>query len=118
MEDSGGARFNGIIRRIIKKSLFTERQIEIILHQRGIARSEFSITRGAYYRQARQSREKMVSLFYSVVLLQGLGVLGDAGVMSRLAEQVRVMHGSDMFGGSEEDVISLMDRLVREACRA
>ncbi len=54
------SNFNNIIRQIIKKSLFTERQIEIILNQKDLLESKFSITKGAYYRQVGQSREKRI----------------------------------------------------------
>ena len=42
--------FNNIIQKIIEKSLFTERQIEIILNQKDLREVKFSITKGAYYR--------------------------------------------------------------------
>ncbi len=66
MTESKGSNFNNIIRQTIKKSLFTERQIEIILNQKDLLESEFSITKGAYYRQVGQSREKIncIILFY------------------------------------------------------
>jgi len=41
------ANFNNIIRQIIKKSLFTERQIEIILNQKDILKSRFSFVTGS-----------------------------------------------------------------------
>ena len=45
------SNFNTIIKEIIKKSLFTERQIEIILKQKKILDVEFDVSKGAYYRQ-------------------------------------------------------------------
>lgn len=118
MSDPGGSNFSSIMERIIQKSLFTERQIEIILNQKRLAETEFSITRGAYYRQVGQSREKLASLFYSVALLRGLGILlpDDIDVMSSLAEQIRVIKDSDVFPEREEDVIDVIDRVVRQAC--
>lgn len=110
--------FNNIIRQIIKKSLFTERQIEIILKQKALLDAEFPITRGAYYRQVGQSREKLISFFYSVILLRGLGILlpDDIDVMSELSEQVGVINNSDVFPEMEADVISVIDRVIRQAC--
>ena len=118
MSDIEGYNFNNIIRQIIKKSLFTERQIEIILNQKDLAESKFSITKGAYYRQVGQSREKLVSLFYSIILLRGLGILlpDDIDVISKLSEQVSVINQSEIFPEREEDVINVIDRLVRQAC--
>jgi len=118
MPESGSSKFNNILRQIIEKSLFTERQIEIILNQKNLSETKFSITRGAYYRQVSQSRSKLVGLYYSIVLLRGLGVLlpDDIDVISRLSEQVSVIKDSDVFPEREEEIISVIDRLVRQAC--
>ena len=118
MAESKESNFNNIISKIIKKSLFTERQIEIILNQKDLLESSFSISKGAYYRQVGQSREKLVALFYSIILLRGLGILlpDDIDVMSKLSEQINVINDSDVFPEREDDVINLIDKLVRQAC--
>jgi len=118
MTESEGSNFNNIIRQIIKKSLFTERQIEIILNQKDLLESKFSITKGAYYRQVGQSREKLIALFYSIILLRGLGILlpDDIDVISKLSEQVSVINEGEIFPEREEEVISVIDRLIRQAC--
>ena len=103
---------------MIKKSLFTERQIEIILNQKDLLDSKFPITRGAYYRQVGQSREKLISLFYSIILLRGLGILlpDDIDVISKLSDQISVISDSDVFPEREDDVISVIDKVIRQAC--
>ena len=112
------SNFNNIISQIIKKSLFTERQIEIILNQKDLLNSKFTITKGAYYRQVGQSRDKLIALFYSIILLRGLGILlpDDIDVMSKLSEQIHVINESDIFPEREDEVINVIDRLVRQAC--
>ncbi len=106
------------MRKIIKKSLFTERQIEIILNQRNLSLNEFNIPSGAYYRQVGQSRHKLMALFYSVVLLQSLGILlpDDIDVISKLSEQVSVIKDSDVFPEREDEVLNVIDHLIRQAC--
>ena len=118
MEDSAKSNFNNIISKIIKKSLFTERQIEIILNQKDLLESSFSISKGAYYRQVGQSREKLIALFYSIILLRGLGILlpDDIDVISKLSDQIRVINDSDIFPEREDEVISVIDKLIRQAC--
>lgn len=118
MSEFEGFNFNNIIREIIKKSLFTERQIEIILNQKDLLESKFSITKGAYYRQVGQSRDKLIALFYSIILLRGLGILlpDDIDVISKLSEQISVINESDIFPEREEEVMSVIDRLIRQAC--
>ncbi len=103
---------------MIENSLFTERQIEIILNSRGLEDAKFQVSRGAYYRQVGQSRNKLRSFYYTVVLLRGLGILlrDDIDVMSRLSEQVSVIKDSDVFPEREEDVMAVIDRLIRQAC--
>ncbi|MBI4131099.1 MAG: hypothetical protein HY476_01240 [Nitrosarchaeum sp.] len=112
------SNFNNIIRQIIKKSLFTERQIEIILNQKDLLNSKFSISKGAYYRQVGQSRDKLIALFYSIILLRGLGILlpDDIDVISKLSEQIRVINESDIFPEREDEIINVIDRLIRQAC--
>ncbi len=112
------SNFNNIISQIIKKSLFTERQIEIILNQKDILNSKFSITKGAYYRQVGQSREKLIALFYSIILLRGLGILlpDDIDVISKLSEQISVINEAKIFPEREEQVISVIEKYIRQAC--
>ena len=118
MAEFDKSNFNNIIRKIIKKSLFTERQIEIILKQKDLLELEFTITKGAYYRQVGQSREKLIGLFYSIILLRGLGIIlpDDIDVISKLSEQISVINESDIFPEREEEVINVIDRLIRQAC--
>ena len=120
MSKSDKSNFNNIIQKIIKKSLFTERQIEIILNQRDLLDSSFEISRGAYYRQVSQSREKLIKLFYSIIVLRGLGILlpDDIDVISKLSDQISVINDSDVFPEREDDVISVIDRVIRQACNA
>ena len=118
MDQSKESNFNNIIQKIIKKSLFTERQVEIILNQKDLLELEFSITKGAYYRQVGQSRDKLIGLFYSIILFRGLGILlpDDIDVISKLSEQISVIDESDIFPEREDEVMNVIDRLVRQAC--
>ena len=117
MAESKESNFNNIISKIIKKSLFTERQVEIILNQKDLLESSFSISKGAYYRQVGQSREKLVALFYSIILLRGLGILlpDDIDVILKLSEQISVINKSDIFPEREDEVISVIEKLIRQA---
>ena len=117
MAESKESNFNNIMSKIIKKSLFTERQIEIILNQKDLLESSFSISKGAYYRQVGQSREKLIALFYSIILLRGLGILlpDDIDVISKLSEQISVINESDIFPERENEVISVIEKVIRQA---
>jgi len=117
MTESKESNFNNIISKIIKKSLFTERQIEIILNQKDLLETNFSISKGAYYRQVGQSREKLIAFFYSIILLRGLGILlpDDIDVISKLSEQINVINKSDIFPEREDEVINVIEKLIRQA---
>jgi len=115
MSDSNKSNFNIIIREIIKKSLFTERQIEIILKQKKVLDVEFGVSRGAYYRQLAQSRSKIESVYYTLILLQALDViLTSSDVISRLAEQVNVMKDGSFTPENEDQIIDVIQKTVKQ----
>ena len=119
MSKSQDDNFSNIIRQIIKKSLFTERQIEIILNRRNLAEFQFPVSKGAFYRQVIQSRDKLTALCYSWILLRGLGVLSfdDMDVINRLSEQISVIKDSDVFPEREEEVMSVIQELLNRTCK-
>ena len=109
--------FSNIMREIIKKSLFTERQVEIILKQKDLIFTDFTISKGAYYRQVSQSRDKLAGLYYSFIVLKILGVVlpDDIDVMSKLSEQVSVIKDGDIFPEREQEITSVIERVVKQA---
>jgi len=109
------SNFNTIIKEIIKKSLFTERQIEIILKQKKILDVEFGVSKGAYFRQLAQSRSKIESVYYTIILLQALDViLTNSDVISRLAEQVNVMKDGSFTPENEDQIIDVIQKTVKQ----
>jgi len=116
MEESEFYRFNNIIKEIIKKSLFTERQIEIILKQKNLVEIKLNISKGAYYRQVSQSKEKLLRFYYSVILLRGLGIIlpDDIDMMSQLSEQVSVIKDGDVFPERELEIIDVIDKMIKQ----
>lgn len=119
MEEDETYKLSNIMQDVIKKSLFTPRQIEIILHHRGMASGTLGITKGAYYRQVGQAREKLASLYYSIIVLQGLGVMlpDEIDVISSISEQISGVKDRDIFDENRIEIMSVIDRMVRQACR-
>lgn len=119
MTEHDESGFKGIIREIIEKSLFTERQIEILLHSKGLKESSLGISRGAYYRQEGQARDKLARFYYTAVLLRALGVLlpDDMDVMSRLAEQVSVILDSDVVDERSDEVLDVIEKIIKQASK-
>ena len=115
MSDHIKSNFNTIIQEIIKKSLFTERQIEIILNQKKMLQVEFGVSKGAYYRQLAQARGKIESLYYTILLLQAYDViLPESDVMFRLAEQLNVMKESDFTPENEGQIMDVIQQAVKQ----
>ena len=115
MSEPEMSNFNTIIKEIIKKSLFTERQIEIILKQKKMLDVEFGVSKGAYYRQLAQSRSKIESVYYTLILLQALDViLTNSDVISRLAEQVNVMKDGNFTPENEDQIIDVIQKTVKQ----
>ena len=117
LSDFESNNFSNIMKEIIKKSLFTERQVEIILKQKDLIFTDFTISKGAYYRQVSQSRDKLAGLYYSFIVLKILGVIlpDDIDVMSKLSEQVSVIKDGDIFPEREQEITSIIERVVKQA---
>ena len=115
MSDPIKSNFNTIIQEIIKKSLFTERQIEIILKKKKMLQVEFGVSKGAYYRQLGQARSKIESLYYTILLLQAYDViLPESDVMFRLVEQLNVMKESDFTPENESQIMDVIQQAVKQ----
>ena len=119
MSEPSKSNFNIIIQKIIKKSLFTERQIEIILKKKRMLDDDFSlnITKGAYYRQVVQSRKKIEGLYYSIILLQGLDVISPDDITSLFpfAESVSNIGGRSAFDDvNQARIMTSIDDAVKQ----
>ncbi len=116
------SKSNKLLQDIIAKSVFTPRQISIILNQLSGAGRDRNVTSGAYYRQVKQSQDKVLAVLYSMVLLQLTNVVKpeSASALARLADQLNVIlssGSSDVLSQSRmDDVISVMDQLVKRMC--
>jgi len=82
-----------------------------------LVEAEFNISKGAYFRQVGQSRNKLMGLFYSIILLRELGIIlsDDMDVISRLTEQISVISVGDVSLEKSDQIIDVMDRAIRQA---
>ena len=113
-------QYNDIIKHIITNSLFTERQI-YILYNKSFRRSPPDrISKGAYYRQLKQSEQKVAGVIYSLIILRYLNLI-DKGTFhtievildntSHLMESIK----RDMITQSDSrNVISLVDEIIQK----
>ena len=117
-----GQRSNSsiIYDHLVANSLFTTRQLSIILKRlQGGGKTE-NISSGAYYRQVKQCRKKVTSVLYSMILLQSMGIvqLEAPSILSKLAEQLAVIFASESSSDitaslNVDDVISVINEVIK-----
>jgi hypothetical protein len=113
-------QYNAIIKHIITNSLFTERQIYILYNKSSRRSPPDRISKGAYYRQLKQSEQKVAGVIYSLIILRYLNMV-DKGTFhtievildntSHLMESIK----RDMITQSDSrNVISLVDEIIQK----
>lgn len=117
---SNEIQYNDIIRHIITNSLFTERQIYILYNKSSGRSPPDGISKGAYYRQLKQSQQKVIGILYSLIILRYLNMI-DEGTFhtievildntSHLMESIK----RDMISQNDSrNVISLVDEIIQK----
>ena len=115
MSEYKESNFNDIIHKIIEKSLFTERQIEIILKQKGTLDREFGCSKGAYFRQVAQSRRKLEGLYYSIILLEAYDVIfPNDGDITRLVDVISRLKDLESVPANQEQIMDTIETAVRK----
>ena len=115
MSEDEKSNFNEIISKIMKKSLFTERQIEIILKQKGVLGAEFGCSKGAYFRQVAQSRRKLEALYYSIILLEAYDVIfPNDNDVTRLVDVISRLKDLEAVPTNHEQITSTIETTVRK----
>jgi len=114
--------FNEIYKNILGNSLFTERQTYIIYKRLANKKNVVGISRGAYYRQIRQCRHKVVSILYSILLLEYIGAIDhqSLSVLQALSKKLGVIpriDGSDITDPKRmESVIFALENALNKMC--
>jgi hypothetical protein len=108
---------------LVANSLFTPRQFSIILKQlKGGGKPE-KMSSGAYYRQVKQCRKKVLSVLYSMVLLQSTGIVhAEASLtLDKLSEQIAVIFASESSDAlsklNVDDVISVINEVIKRVSK-
>jgi hypothetical protein len=111
---------NNLFEYILKNSLFTPRQFNIISQRLHDTQRRENISSGAYYRQLKQCRDKVTAMLYSMILLQSTGIVQPDALMNlnKLAERISVIFASGNSDiSSKEDIIngvmSVIDELIK-----
>ena len=107
---------NALIEYLIQNSIFTKRQITIIYNRRSKQKID-RISRGAYYRVLQQSRDNIKKVFYSLILLEILGLMDEEkrDALNRLVRQLGSLSSSDI---DVSDVIYIIDEVMKRLSKA
>lgn len=118
-----GSNSSALYAYLVANSLFTPRQLSIISKQlQGTGKPE-KISSGAYYRQVKQCRKKVISVLYSMMLLQSMGIIQSEALatLSKLAEQLAVIFASEssdaMSRLNVDDVISVINEVIKRVSK-
>lgn len=118
--NAANSNSTNLFKHILENSLFTVRQFDIISQRLHSKERMENISSGAYYRQLKQCREKIVIILYSMILLQSTGIVQPDTLVNldRLAEQMNVIFASKNSDVSSDDdrindVMSVMDQLIK-----
>jgi hypothetical protein len=114
---------NALYAYLVANSLFTPRQLSIISKQLQGGGKPEKISSGAYYRQVKQCRKKVISVLYSMMLLQSMGIVQSeaSATLSRLAEQLAVIFASESSDAisrlNVDDVTSVIDEVIKRVSK-
>lgn len=115
--------FNSVYREIIANSLFTERQTHIIFNRLACKTVPENISRGAYYRQLTQCRNKISGVLYSLLLLKSIGAIDQQAlsIIVTLSDQLNViLEGEDSDVIEDKfiyNVMSTLKQIVKKICK-
>jgi len=113
--------FNIFKEYIIENSLFTKRQFSIIL--KGLNKIDFqeNISSGAYYRQIKQCRRKIIRILYSIIMLEYIEAIDPQtlDMLNRVSTQLDIMlqeSHSDTESTKLNDVIHMLSAITERLC--
>lgn len=122
-EEKIGLEFNDLLNILIKKNLFTKKQISIIYNKFNNPISNVSknnLSAGAYYRQIKQCRKKYDQLIYTLVLFRLLNFIDNSTmetIQSIITQLEKISH-NDLNHNSTKivpnDIIVVIEKIMRK----
>ncbi len=84
---------NIFLSKLVEKSLFTPRQIQIIYNFKNKEKRLKEISSGAYYREVRQSKIKLRKLIYSILLLNLINAINNDQLiaLNSMLDKLRIL---------------------------
>lgn len=107
---------NLLLNKFIENSSFTKRQIQIIYKVHNKEERLKNISSGAYYREVKQCKDKIRKLYYSIILLNLIGVLNSEQLttLNSIIQKLDMLKGNhDMHhNNASEHVIHIIEKLL------
>jgi hypothetical protein len=122
-EEKTGLEFNDLLNILIKKNLFTKKQISIIYNKFNNPISNASknnLSAGAYYRQIKQCRKKYDQLIYTLVLFRLLNFIDNSTMetLQSIVTQLEKISHNDINHNSMKivpnDIIIVIEKIMRK----
>ena len=109
---------NIFLSKLVEKSLFTSRQIQIIYNFQNKEKRLKEISSGAYYREVSQSKKKLRKLFYSILLLNLINAMNNEQViaLNTLLDKLRILENNhDKYHDKEINrVINVIEEVINK----
>ena len=122
-EEKRGLEFNDLLNILIKKNLFTKKQISIIYNKFNNPISNVSknnLSAGAYYRQIKQCRKKYDQLIYTLVLFRLLNFIDNSTmetIQSIITQLEKISHNDINHNSTKivpNDIIIVIEKIMRK----
>jgi hypothetical protein len=110
--------FDSVLKLFVANSLFTARQIDIILKRKKGNTPIENISSGAYYRQIKQCKNKITKLYYSIILMSIVDILDLNTIvsLSKIAEQIKALKTYSDSDSSQTlrvtEVMSVINKII------
>ncbi len=107
---------NLLLNKFIENSSFTKRQIQIIYKIYNREERLKDISSGAYYREVKQCKDKIRKLYYSILLLNLIGVLNSEQLtaLNLIISKLDMLKGNHNMhhNNASESVINIIEKLL------
>lgn len=122
-EEKIGLEFNDLLNILIKKNLFTKKQISIIYNKFNNPLSNVSknnLSAGAYYRQIKQCRRKYDQLIYTLVLFRLLNFIDNSTmetIQSIITQLEKISHNDINHNSMKivpNDIVIVIEKIMRK----
>jgi hypothetical protein len=118
--NSTDLEFNHLLSLLIKKNLFTQRQISIIYNKANNRIFKDKISSGAYYRQIKQCKRKYEQLIYTILLFRILNLIDSntIDILDSIVNQIGTISHQNLNSNSDitnfYDIIEVIDEIIKK----